>query len=183
MKCKNCNGEIVGKGVSKGKFCCQKCKWTWHNNNRTLKPNVCYICIVCGKKVEKYVHPSHLNNRTFQFCDRTCKGKYMSGERHPMWNGGKSFDGNGYIVVLDNNHPNKTSRGYVPEHRLIMEQKIGRYLTKEEVVHHENDDITDNRISNLRLFKNQADHMAYHSEETMIRDIETGQFSKINKKG
>lgn len=89
MKCKNCCEEVIGKGVSYGKFCSEKCKWTWMNNNRSLRPNVFYDCIVCGKKVERYVSPSRFKDNTFQFCSRACKGSYMSGERHPMWNGGK----------------------------------------------------------------------------------------------
>ena len=40
----------------------------------------------------------------------------------------------------------------VPEHRLVMEQMIGRSLAPEETVHHRNGVRTDNRPSNLELW-------------------------------
>lgn len=45
------------------------------------------------------------------------------------------------------------------EHRYIMELKINRKLSKKEVVHHINEDRTDNKIENLELLKNHSIHM------------------------
>lgn len=52
----------------------------------------------------------------------------------------------GYIVV-----PNPRG-GQMHQHRLIMEQHLGRPLLKEEKVHHKNGVRTDNRLENLELW-------------------------------
>jgi hypothetical protein len=43
-----------------------------------------------------------------------------------------------------------------------MEKKLGRYLTEEEVVHHNDYDQKNNRIENMVLFPNQKAHIAWH---------------------
>jgi hypothetical protein len=59
----------------------------------------------------------------------------------------------GYIVVYRPDHPScrKRSNKYIPEHRLVMEEHLGRYLKPHEVVHHRNKIKDDNRIENLEL--------------------------------
>lgn len=47
---------------------------------------------------------------------------------------------------------------YIAEHRLIIENYIGRKLTSKEVVHHINGDKRDNRIKNLEVFPSKGTH-------------------------
>ena len=69
----------------------------------------------------------------------------------------------GYKLIHSPNHPNAV-KGYVLEHRLIVEKKIGRKLKKEEVVHHINDNKTDNKIENLMLFPTNKEHIKFHTK-------------------
>jgi hypothetical protein len=80
-----------------------------------------------------------------------------SGEDNPRWKGGR-MNSNGYVMVLRPDHPHAGVKGYVSEHRLVMEAHLGRRLNRSEVVHHRNHDKTDNRIENLELFADNREH-------------------------
>lgn len=71
----------------------------------------------------------------------------------------------GYVMSYCPQNPNATPKGYILEHRLVMEKKLGRYLEPEEVVHHINRIKNDNRIENLSLFKNHSEHLIYEHKE------------------
>lgn len=89
------------------------------------------------------------------------------GAQSHAWKGGRVFDTNGYILLYAPDHPAVVNR-YVPEHRLVMEQALGRYLTEKEEVHHKNGVITDNRIENLEVLT-KAEHSRLHRLNPQIR--------------
>lgn len=75
-----------------------------------------------------------------------------SGPLNPRWKGGKSEMPDGRVLIYSPKHPHASVAGvYVLRYRLVMEAHIGRYLRKDEVVHHKNGDWTDDRIENLEL--------------------------------
>jgi len=88
------------------------------------------------------------------------KGKKLpqfSGKNNPTWKGGKHIN-QGYVYILKSNHPFSKKSGYIAEHRLVLENQLGRYLTKIESPHHKNKIRNDNRIKNLMLLKDKATH-------------------------
>lgn len=69
-----------------------------------------------------------------------------------------------YTYAIVPSHPNATIRGYVFEHRVVIENNIGRLLTALEVVHHLNGNKKDNRVENLEVL-DCAEHSRLHGLE------------------
>mgnify|MGYP000855394908 FL=1 len=84
----------------------------------------------------------------------------QKGSNNPAWRGGRMIDPDGYVLILRPGHPHATRHGYVREHRLVMEAKLGRYLTRQEVVHHIDGDRGNNHPDNLAVFASNDEHLA-----------------------
>ena len=82
---------------------------------------------------------------------------------HKPWNTGKrkGYIKGGYLNTYCPEHPLCNVSGFVPEHRLVMEKHIGRFLTKEEVVHHKDGNKLNNIIGNLEILTNSK-HVTLH---------------------
>lgn len=90
---------------------------------------------------------------------RECTWKSQA-EGNTFWRGGYTVDKHGYILVRRPEHPESNKSGYVRVHRLVVEERLDRPLTTEEVVDHRDGDTSNNEPSNLRLFATNAEHLA-----------------------
>jgi len=98
----------------------------------------------------------------------------QSGENNPNWKGGRMVEKGGYVLVFCPDHPNCNRHGYMREHRLVMEQKLGRYLGPKEVVHHIDKNPQNNAIENLKLYDSNRDHLAEELEGQVPNWTEEG---------
>jgi len=132
---------------------CSKSCYTQHIrdlNNTT--------CVICGK----LFHRKSIKNI---FCGRACFLK-SAGRGIIKYEHKQNKESKGYNLVFvppDNFFLSMAYKRYIPEHRLIMAQHLGRCLQKWELVHHKNGDKRDNRIENLELVS-RVDHIQAHGK-------------------
>lgn len=74
----------------------------------------------------------------------------------------KLINCNSYVAIYLPKHPKAMSNGLVYAHIIAAENKLERYLEKEECVHHIDGCKTNNELNNLMIFASIADHSCYH---------------------
>ena len=95
-------------------------------------------------------------------------GDAQRGEKSYRWNGGRSKDKSGYILIKSPNHPFCNAKGYVREHKLVVEKIIGRFINY-EIIHHINSIKYDNRPENLMAFINDTVHRRFCNDPNKVK--------------
>ena len=124
------------------RYCCPRCA-----RLAKTRPWIITRCETCGREIK-----SREEGR--RFCCVAC--------RTPFLKTGGVIVAQGYIYILNHEHHLANSKGYVKRSYLIMEQKLGRLLRREEIVHHVNEVRSDDRPENLQLFASAAEHTHFH---------------------
>lgn len=123
------------------RFCSKGCATVWQARNK-----VTVNCRGCEKSFT--VSPSQSHR---QYCSKRCEanskitrgsGTYRDGVEGTLLKG--------YVWAWAPDHP-RASNGRYAEHRLVVEETLGRHLETAEQVHHINGVKTDNRPENLKV--------------------------------
>jgi hypothetical protein len=125
------------------------------------------ICAGWNRRLKGFVNSGSFqkNHKQLNTGRTWIKNGQFSKEKHPNWKGGKYYSKySGYVFVLCPEHPFADTRGYIREHRLVVEKYLGRYLDKNEVVHHINGIKNDNELKNLYLFTS-SEHKTFHKKK------------------
>lgn len=153
-KCLQCGNKFktLHHDYSKRIYCSQECS----NKSKIGKPSPNK-----GKKYPPLSKEARIKisiaQRGRKHSKETCKkiGNAQIGSKNHSWKGGKHINYGGYIVIYKPEHPFASGK-YIMEHRVIMEQILGRYLEPFEIVHHRNGIKTDNRPENLQIVIRKA---------------------------
>ena len=126
-------------------------KLTAISQSRINKGHAVWLCrCSCGGRID--VLASSLKRGATRSC-----GCLRYGKGHYNYKGGKHLNYKGYVMIMSKGHPRADRDGYVREHIIIMEKKIGRYLTENEIVHHKDRVRNNNTSDNLEL-KSKKEH-------------------------
>lgn len=130
------------------------------------------VCVVPGCGKARYRRGGNGGTLTGIYCSphRYNMNKYGTIERPERLkpDGYEVVDHQGYVRVMMRNHPMSNGKGYIPKHRLVMAEYLGRLLTRDESVHHLNGDKQDNRIENLELWAGYGKQPAGQRPRDMV---------------
>lgn len=80
----------------------------------------------------------------------------------PSYKGGHTIQHGGYVWEFSPGHRLQNTWGFVAQHRLIGEDIAGRALDRDEVVHHRDENRTNNHPDNLQVMT-QKEHRSHHA--------------------
>lgn len=175
IKLKYCSHRCASDAKRRGEYvaCVQCGKEYWRFAST---PNRRYCSKSCAATAKNLTDANPAHHRDISGENNPMYGRGMVGAENPMfgktkdlaprWNGGTKKRSDGYImVVAPDEHPfpaytKASGTKYILEHRLVMEQHLGRYLLPDEVVHHKDGNPSNNAIDNLQLFASQSEHIS-----------------------
>ncbi len=130
-------------------------------NFKLIPPGYC--ACGCGRKTTVPLYDGHggIKGRPRRYIlGHHSKGR--TGESNSGWKGGIINGSQGYKKAYCPGHPRATSQGYVAEHILIAERAFGKPLPKWAMVHHSNENRSENHNSNLVICQDNAYHRLIH---------------------
>jgi hypothetical protein len=99
-----------------------------------------------------------VHNEVQKTCSLECKSDFFSGVNSHNFQGGEhTIAATNHKMVLIGKRKGYAGK-YTAEHRFVIAKYIGRMLTRKETVIHINNDMQDNRLSNLYLCESMSEY-------------------------
>ena len=136
--------------------------WFTFGSRRTRTRGMVRKCLHCGEEYLTLPQRLKRGGGKGKFCSTACGSKALGGHRNKTgsdshcWRGGRNIVRGGYVEIFKPDHPYARGGKYVREHRLVMEEHLGRLLKPWEQVHHKNAIKDDNRLENLELISGKV---------------------------
>ena len=169
----------VKKG--KGMFCNPEC---FQAHRRELQEAKKYVrtCKQCDKIFK--VNPGTISSsHVWKYCSEQCYHNARADSARKK-DGQKHTNSGGYVEVYMYDHPsvkNKRTKR-VMEHRLVMEDVLGRYLEPYETVHHKHGIRDDNRPEELELWLQNGHPTGKRLRDVYEKDMERLALENYNLK-
>ena len=142
--CKMCNNIFNIRISEKKIFCCKEC----YNKYNEIKREQAYNNLINKQKNKKEKQANNKIQVKKQKNKQSKINKQIIKKK-------QNINPYNYITI---------KKGNILEHRLIMENYLGRKLLYNEIVHHVNGDTKDNRIENLQLMT-KSEHTLLHKKD------------------
>ena len=150
---KYCSTECASKGRAASKECaCQQCGKLFQRPHGKTRAFCSRSCAMFARNAGKFAVLTPLTPRASSEWTKTTQGYVQS----------------------------RRSRGRKLQHRVVMEQRLGRKLADNEHVHHKNGVRDDNRPENLELWRTK-DPKGQRSEDVVNHILEQPEFAELDK--
>jgi hypothetical protein len=169
-----CSSRCVGLAKTRriDAICVQCGVPFWHHAS---KPDRRYCSRSCATTARNLTDANPSLHRDVSGPKNPMFGRGLRGADNPMfgkrrelsarWKGGRKIRRDGYVLIaVPDDYPypayqKGSGTKYALEHRVVVEQRLGRYLLPGEVVHHIDGNPSNNAEGNLEVFASQSEHI------------------------